>query len=390
MPKLALPAGLFVLLSSMSACKEDKPKQDTPPPPPPPSASAATPGACAAGGGELTDPVSAPYFPKSINEYCVDPQGEVKTYGEKGKLSMDQVCTQAFDGECEVYKGFGLTRVVQLRYIDGGGKGGTVEVTLSQFKDAPGAYGMYTLRVVTNDRDPADPSTPKLLSAPAAGAIGTGRAYVWRGAHLVELQYINENESPDQVAKSSESILSAVGKAIGAKLPGPETLPPAAHALPDANRIPNAILFQPKDVLGWKGVGPGALGFYKDGDRRWRDVVIVKDDVEQAKDAFKAIKSSPGALPVKDLGDEAVHVVVPTAGAAPSSAGTRAAAPATEWLVARKGSAIYGVGDEEYAVREAKDAAKVRLSKEDAVAKLKPLLAAAAAPSGSAPEAPKK
>jgi len=396
MSKVALSAGLLVLLSSMTACKDDKPKQDTPPPGPPPtssaaaSASAGKPGTCASGGGELTDPVSAPYFMKSIDSYCVDPQGEVKTYGEKGKLSMDQVCTQAFDGECEVYKSFGLTRVVQLRYVDGSGKGGTVEVTLSTFKDAAGAYGMYTLRVVTNDRDPADPSTPKPLAAKAAGAIGTGRAYVWRGPNLVELQYINENESPEQLAKSSEAVLTSVGKAIGDKLPGPATLPPAAQALPEANRITNGILFQPKDVLGWKGTGPGALGFYKDGDKRWRDLVIVKDDADQAKDAFKTIKAVPGALPVKDVGDEAVHVVVST--------GEKGAGPKTEWLVARKGNSLYGVGDEEYAVREAKDAAKARVSKEDALAKIKPLLSApapaaasgapSAAPSASA--APKK
>lgn len=369
MHKVALAAGLLLLLSLAAACKKESapPPDNAPPPPPPPSASAARPGACASGGGPLTDEISAPYFQKSVDDYCVDPQGEVKTYGDKGKRSMDQVCTQAFDGECEVYKSFGLTRVVQLRYVDGTGKGGTVEVTLSQFKDAPGAYGMYTLRVVTNERDPADPSTPRPLAATAAGAIGTGSAYVWRGAHLVELQYINENESRDQIARSSEGILGSVGKAIGASLPGAATLPPAAMALPEANRIANAILFLPRDVLGWRGVGPGALGFYKDGEQRWREVAIVNDDAEQAKDAWRAIKATPGALPVKDVGDEAVRLVVAT--------GERGAGPKTEWVVARKGGAIFGVGDEEYALREAKDPSKARVSKDDALAKLTRLVA---------------
>jgi hypothetical protein len=385
MPKVALPAALLLLLLCAPGCKDDKAKQDTPPPPP--SAEVAKPGACASGGGELTDAISAPFFPKSIDKYCVDPQGEVKTYGDKGKLSMDQVCTQAFDGECEVYKGFGLTRVVQLRYVDGSGKGGSVEATLSHFKDEAGAYGMYTLRVVTNERDPADPSTPKPLAAVAAGAIGTGRAYVWRGEYLVELQYINENESPDQLAKSSEAILGAVGKAVGEKLPGPTVLPPAAMALPETNRVANAILFLPKDALGWKAVGPAALGFYRDGDKRWRDLVITKDDADQAKDAFKTIRTTLGALPMKELGDEAVHVVVAT--------GEKGSGPKTEWLIARKGSRIVGVGDEEYAVRDAKDPATVRVSKEAALAKVRALLAApsaagapAAAPSASAAPAP--
>jgi hypothetical protein len=365
---------LLALLTACSGCKDDKPRGGDTPPPPPPAASVGKPGACANGGGALSDAISAPFFPKTASTYCVDPQGEVKTYGEKGKLSMDEVCTTAFDGECEVYKRFGLKRVVSLHYVDGGGTGGSVEVNLSQFADAAGAYGMYTLRVVAGD--PAEPSTPKVLAAGAAAAIGTGRAYVWRGAHLVELQYVNEQESPEQLAKSSEAILSAVGKEIGQRLPGPMTLPPAAQGLPVANRIPNGIVFQPKDVWGWSGVGPGAMGFYKDGDRRWRVLAIVKDDADQAKDAFKTIKAKPGSLPVAGLGDEAAHVVVPGGGSGPK----------VELLVVRKGSALWGIGDEEYALRGAASGdkeQKARLTKDEAIAKLTPLLAAVSAPSPS-------
>jgi hypothetical protein len=369
---------MLAMLAACTSCKDDKPKPDNAPPPPPPSAGVAKPGACASGGGELTDSVSAPFFPKTVSSYCIDPQGEVKTYGEKGKLSMDEVCTTAFDGECEVYKRFGLKRVVALHYVDGAGKGGTVEVNLSQFADAGGAYGMYSSTRVVADRDPADKSMPKPLAAGGAGAIGTGRAYVWRGQYLAELQYNNEQESPEEVAKSSEAILVPLAKEIGSKLPGSTALPPAAAILPTENRIPNAISFHPKDVLGFKGVGPAAMGFYKDGDKRWRVLSIVKDDAEQAKDTFKTIKAKPGTLPIPNTGDEAAHVPV---------------APKVAFLFARKGNVIWGVGDEEYAVRENE---KATVSKEDAVAKMKTLLAtpapagsgSAAAPSPSSSAAP--
>jgi len=382
----SFPAVLVFVLGACSSCDKDKPVgsgQGTPPPPPP-SAEQAKPGACAQGGGELTDPVSAPFFPRATSGYCIDPQGEVRTYGEKGKMSMDQVCTTAFDGECEVYKGFGLKRVVALHYVDGSGKGGSVEVNLSQFGDEPGAYGMYTMRVVAGD--PADPSTPKPLAAGASGAIGTGRAYVFRGQYLAELQYTNENESPEQMAKSSEAILGAVGKEIGERLPGAKTLPAAAQALPKENRVPNGILFKPKDLLGYKAVGPGAIGFYKDGDRRWRIVTIVKDDADQAKDTMKTIKAKPGTLPIPNLGDEAAHVVMP---------GDGEGAPKIEMLVARKGGSIFGVSDEEYALRAAgANADKARLTKDEAVARIKPLIgsaagaAASSSSSGSSASAP--
>lgn len=394
LPRYSLAALLPLLFCA--GCKDDKPKADTPPPPPPTVASA-TAGACANGGGELSDPVSAPMLPRTAGGYCVDPQGEIKTYGEKGKLSMDEVCTTAFDGECEVYKRFGLKRVVSLHYVDGSGKGGTVEVNLSQFADVPGAYGMFTMRVVAGD--PAEPSTPKPLAAGAAGAIGTGRAYVWRGQHLAELQYVNENESPEQLAKSSEAVLTTVGKEIGQRLPGETTLPAPAQMLPTENRVANGIVLHPKDVLGWSATGPGAIGFYKEGDRRWRVLAIVKDDVEQAKDVFKTIRSKPGSLPVANMGDEAAHVIVPSVGE------DKGSAPKVEMLVVRKGNVVWGVGDEEYALRAASgpERDKARLTKDEAIAKMKPLLsiapparadsaapaakaAGSAAPAGSAPK----
>ncbi|HVJ93072.1 MAG TPA: DUF6599 family protein [Labilithrix sp.] len=382
----------LVLLSAgaSASCKDDKPKSD--PPPPPPTVESAKAGACASGGGELTDAVSAPFFAKAAGGYCVDPQGEIRTYGEKGKLSMDEVCTTAFDGECEVYKRFGLKRVVSLHYVDGSGKGGTVEVNLSQFADIDGAYAMYTLRVVAGD--PAEPSTPKPLAASAAGAIGTGRAYVWRGQHLVELQYVNENESPEELVKSSEAILTTIGKEIGQRLPGPTTLPPAAQILPTTMRVPNGIVYYPKGALGSKstgssdvqvpfGVGPAvcpcAVGFYKDGDRRWRVLATVKEDVEQAKDAFKSIKSKPGSLPLPKVGDEAAHVRMRT------TSGDSDDLPQLEMLVARKGNVVWGVGDEEYAVRAASaaDRPKVRLTKDEATAKMTSLLSIAPPSAGA-------
>jgi hypothetical protein len=368
---------LSLLLLISSDCKDDKAKPDTPPPPPS-NAVGTQAGACTKGGGELTDPVSASFFPRATSGYCVDPQGEVRTYGEKGKLSMDQVCTTAFDGECEVYKGFGLKRVVALHYVDGAGKGGSVEVNLSEFATEAGAYGMFTMRVVAGD--PADPSTPKTLAAGGAGAIGTGRAYVWRGAYLAELQYVNETESPDQMAKSSEAILTAIGKEIGDKLPGPKAMPTAAQALPTTSRIANGILYKPKDVLGWKAIGPAAIGFYKEGERRWRVLSIVKDDADQAKDVMKTIKSKAGALPIANTGDDAVHVVTPE---------SESGGPKVEMLIARKGASIVGISDEEYALR-GKDGEKARLTKDEATAKIKPLLGASAAPAPSASASSKK
>ncbi len=353
----------LVLLVVPSACsKEDSGGNRPPPPPPPPSASAAaTP--CASGGGQDTDSISAPFVPRTAGGYCIDPQTEPKTYGDKGKLTMDEVCTTAFDGECEVYKRFGLDRVVVLRYVDGSGAPNSVEVNLSRFTSADGAYAMFTKRVVA-DGDPAR-ATVKPLSAGAAGAMSSSNAYVWRGQYLAELTFVSEDAkmTPQQMAQANERSTGAIAKDIGSKLPGPTDLPAAAMALPAASRIQLGISYHPKDALGLTGIGPVAVGYYKDGDKRWRAIAMVRDAADGARETFRAFKLRPGALPVKGLGDEAVQVVL-------QEAPDRAKA---EYVVARKGTMVAGIGDEELVLDPATPSDKLaplKLTKDDKMQRL--------------------
>jgi hypothetical protein len=331
---------------------------------PPPVENAPKAGACAGGGGQVSDPVSASFFPQKVASYCIDPNGETRVFGEGGKLSMDAICTEAFDGECEVYKGLGLKRVVQLRYIDGAGSPGSIEIYLSQFATVDGAYAMFTKRVIA-DSDPLE-AAPRKLEAGGQGAIGTGRAYVWRSTYLAEVQYANEQETPAQMKESSGRVLSLLGTELGQKLPGPATLPAVAAKLPADKMIPLGILFVPKDVLGVDSGGPGATGFYKDGDKRYRILSIVRDDVDQAKDVIKAFGRLRGASEERGIGDAAHRVVMQ------DKDGTK-----LEWVIARAGKTVLGVGDEEYAVQPGMTLAehdKICLTKDDKIARLKALV----------------
>ena len=166
--------------------KAEKVEQGSAPPP----IASSKPGACRSGGGSVSDALSSAYFPKVADSYCIDPNGDARTYGEAAKGTLETVCTELLDGECEVYKNYGLKRVVTLRYVDGAGSPGTVNVITSRFGSAEGAYSFFTKRVIA-DGDPAD-GTPKELSAGAEGALGTGIAYVWRGELVAELSYANE------------------------------------------------------------------------------------------------------------------------------------------------------------------------------------------------------
>ena len=341
-------------------CTESK--QDTPPPGPPPpktgsappatsaaAAGSAAPGApaahvCAAGGGTNPDAESAPFFARTLTvadggTYCLAPQGEVLTYGEKGKLSMDEVCTTAFDGECEVYKRFQLKRVVTISYVDDAGKGINVEAVLSRFATPDGAFAMFTKRVVA-DGDPKGEGVPKPLAAGTAGAIGTGRAYLVRGSYLVELQYNSENETPAQLTASSFKILTAIGKAVGDKLPGEAVVPASAKALPAEGLVPNGISYLPKDVPGFGAVGPAAFGFYDQGGLRTRVLSIVRATEAEAKSAIAPLKAK--GKPLAGVGDDAFTITI-TAGEKETQQ--------VDYVVARKGARIVAVGDEEFALK---------------------------------------
>jgi hypothetical protein len=338
---------------------------------PPPTASAmATP--CR--DVDVADPVSAGFFPHKVKGFCVD--SDVKTYGERAKYSVEEICTTAFDGGCVVYGEFGRKRLVAGRYVDEAGKGATVEFYLWQFDTAHGAFGMYT-KDVLGEQDPAEKSTPRVIAAGGAGAIGTGRAYVWKGEYLLELTYGSELESPEVLAASSAALLPEIAKAIGEALPGAKTKLASVAALPSENLIPNGVLYLPKNPLSLGNVGPMALGYYQASEGRYRVFSILRDNVEQAKDAMKTIHGKPGTKSVSELalGDESLRLA--TGGGKDS--------PRTEWLVARKGAQIFAVGDEEFALREAGlKADSARISKESSLAKMKALLVTAAASSGSA------
>ncbi len=337
---------------------------------PPPIAST-KPGACAGGGGKVADPVSAAFFPRVAGSYCVDPNGETRAFGEGASGSLDKVCTELFDGECEVYKQFGLQRVVTLRYIDGSGSPGAVNVNLSRFATREGAYGFFTKRVIA-DGDPLEVA-PAALEAGTAAALGTGIAYVGRGQHVAELSYTNELESPDQLKTSSQKVLPPLGKDMGEKLPGDKGFPKPVTALPTEKRVAMGVAFISGDLLDVSGAGPGALGYYKDGERRYRVLSAERADEAGAKDVLKTLRKLDGAKGVKGVLYDAVSF-------------TRKAddqSPAVAWVVGRHEGKLFGVGDEEQVLssdQSAEEAAKLKLSADEKMTMLSALIEAAKTP----------
>lgn len=360
--KKTLPiAGLVFAVALASGCKSNESK-GTPPPPPAPAAKA---NACDAGGGKLSDAQAAAVIPRKSNGFCLDPNGGDKVYGEGASLPIDQICDM-FDGECEIYKGFGVRRVVEMRYVDGGGTAATINVYMSKFGSADGAYAMFSKRVV-GDGDPASEDTPRTIAGGGAAALGVGNAYVWRGAYLIEMTYNDEAAAEAAIKTASDKLLAPLAKEIGDKLPGDTDLPVSAAALPKDKRLPLGIRLVTKDLFDIAGVGPGAFGYYRDGDKRYRFAAMLRVDEEQAKDTLGTLAKQQGATKEKGLGDGAVRFMR-----------KEGDGPTAEWLVVRSGTRLLGIGDEVRVLRSgmsADDVAKVTLGKDDKTARLKEALA---------------
>jgi hypothetical protein len=358
-------------LSLTLACKKQvEPEKGEAPPPP---IASSKPGACANGGGEVKDPQASAYVPRSAGDYCVDPNSEQRAFGENSSTPLDAVCN-LFDGECEIYKRFGLRRVFTVQYIDGKGSPGTASLTLSRFASPEAAYAFFTKRVIA-DADPLE-SAPQPLDAGAAGALGSGIAYVFRGDSVGELRYVNELESPDQIKASSQRVLPPLAKALGEKLPGEASLPPAARLLPKSDLIPLGIAYDYDDLFGVSGAGRGAVGFYRSGAVRYRLASIVRDDEASAKDVFGTLKKLPGAKTLKDQPFDALTFTLQDG-----------EGPKVEWLVGRKGNTLVGAGDEPYALASDQNA---KLPEAEKLAKVKAVFESAGAAEGGvkAPVAP--
>jgi hypothetical protein len=351
---------LLSLLVATSCRKSEEPERGAAPPP----IVSSKPGACANGGGTIKDGESAAFFPRTAGDYCIDPNSDARAYGEGATGTLETVCTELLDGECEVYKAFGLRRVVTARYVDGKGSPGTVNVNLSRFGSSEGAYGFFTKRVVA-DGDPAE-AVPALLEAGGAGALGTGIAYVWRADVVAELSYANELESPDQIRSSSLRVLPELARGLGDKLPGDAKPLPAVALLPAEHRLPMGISYASKDALGVAGVGPGASGYYRDGAQRYRVLALVRADDDSAKDVIGTLRKITGAKPIKDAPFEATALALRD----------EESSPLVGWVIGRKGSVILGIGDEQFALRAAAGNGDpdAKLSEAQKLQKLKALL----------------
>ncbi|MFP6686303.1 MAG: DUF6599 family protein [Polyangiaceae bacterium] len=315
-----------------ASCREDGP-QRTPPPPPAPKANCDRIAA-------FNDPQNVRWLPKRISGFCLDPGGSDRSFGQGAPEPLDGICG-LFDGECEIYKRHGIERVVEARYLDGGGSAATINVYLSTFSSSEQAYAMFTKRTV-GDGDPAITDAVRPLEAKGAAALGIGNAYLWHGKHLAELTYSDSSSDVRTLRARADEILKPLVRGLGDLLPGAPALPEAAARLPRAHRLPLGVRYLLRDALNVKGAPGGAYGYYQDGPTRWRVLAGVDDAATTHRSLGLFAKTKNAKQVTPPLGDETLAMTVDLA--APASGRI------SRWLVTRCGTRVFGIGDEWLAI----------------------------------------
>ena len=246
-------------------------------------------------------------LPGRVGGFCLDPNADVKRYGEGTSLPLDAVCVELFNGECEIYKRYGLQGVKTTNYIAAKSPTTSVAVVVSAFQSSAGAYGFFTRRVL-GDGLPSQ-VTVRRLDVPGRAAQGPGALYIWRGKQVVEMNYVSELETPEEIIKSGEIVLRELARATSALLLG-STEPQASVLLLEAViKQDFGVVVHADGLLGQHGSGPYAVGFVESSEgirEPYRLLVAERRDESSASDLVKTITRS---LPSKKLKDRDAYRV---------------------------------------------------------------------------------
>ena len=270
-------SALSLLLAAAACDKGDDARNDRQPPPgPPPAASSAGPAAdvCAGGGGQDTDADQRPArSARGRAATASTRRASPRRTARRASCRWTRCAPRRSTASARCTSASAWIASSCSATSTAAGAPNSVEVNLSRFATADGAYAMFTKRVVA-DGDPAARHGEALAAFGAVGATSSSNAYVWRGPYLVELTFVTEDTkmTPEQMARAkregdgrdrggdrgpaARSDRSASGGGGAARRAAP-----ARWASRTTRRTRSAL----------SGIGPVAVGYYKDGDKRWRD-----------------------------------------------------------------------------------------------------------------------
>jgi hypothetical protein len=290
-------------------------------------------------------------LPRQLERFTLDPYAEVRAFGTDAMAALERACEQILEPGCA--DGRGLDHVIAARYVEGEGGRATLDVIASRYLDADAAYAAFTDDLI-GEQDPLE-LTARRLDVPGLGVLDGERVAGWLGRYVISLSYGDETGPAERRAAGAAASLPEAARRLLAALPAEPNLPLSVQKLPRAHRVPLGARLVRGDALGIPGMGMGAVGYYRDADKRWRVLAIVRPDDESAKDVLSTLGRNPAARSIRNAPLDALAFTERRLPAEPYVA----------WVVGQRHEVIYGVGDEATALPEftsAEREAAVKLS----------------------------
>jgi hypothetical protein len=253
----------------------------------------------------VTEPRFAGWFPRATAGYCIDGNADQRVFGLRAPLPLTDAA-EALGLDAARLERLGLVEVVSLAYVEDRDDPARVAVSALRFAAPDAAFGFFSERV----GDAAEAGHPVLhpLAAGADAVLGDGTALAVRAAVVLRLDFTSRGLAPARLAAAAEPVLTRLAKAIADQLPGEPALPPALRLLPAAGQKPLSRRFDALDLLGFVGVGPGAVATYDDA-KPFRLALFVKQDVDAAEDVLHTLRKLPDARKLKGAPYDAIRVV---------------------------------------------------------------------------------
>jgi hypothetical protein len=273
-------------------------------------------------------------LPEQNGEWCLDLFAAPVSYGELGDEPLERACERALGPACRSEEGAGIRRVVRFQYLNRADARASVDGVLSRFRAAPSAYARYT-RALAGDSAAGLAEATELDGGRLAQRGDS--LFAWRGRELLWLHYMDERSAGAGRQQAANAALPPLARALLARLGDSDDWPASVRRLPEAERIPLGVRLFLDEAFGVPGLGPSALGYYRQGNESWRMIAMQRPDAESAKDVMSTLEHQPEAHRIERAPLEALTL----------SERRGPGEPPLSWLIARQADVVYGVGSEE-------------------------------------------
>ncbi|MCP4599361.1 MAG: hypothetical protein GY847_02300 [Proteobacteria bacterium] len=195
------------------------------------------------------------------------------------------------NGGAEIYAEYGLKKMVTADFSSKKHPKKTVTVEIYDQGTALGAFGRMA-RFLSGRTDPSDAGKGLPADLIDRGLFGGTDTVFYKDNYLIHIVWLDESPEAtlESMTKEAGSVLPAFANAVASKIESNPPLPVELDRFPKENRIARTDAWEPGDLVGITGLGPGFSSRYREGEKDW--ILFVTNKQKDAASVKSKIESS--------------------------------------------------------------------------------------------------